>query len=347
MQSSYPRPYAKGDPWFEDGNIVLLTDLDPEPVAFKVHRGVLARHSDIFSDMMALPQPELSVFSDTVDDCTVVHMQDIPSELSILIKALYDGIEFGDGNLNDFLVIAAILRLSTKYFVGNLRTKAVRFLSSSWAHTLEGHDAFVERATSAPSVEGMSFPYVHPLHVLNLARETNVRILVPSALYFLSLYPLADILSGNHPKLVSSSPSAPSSTIGHGDFVACALLSQYRVDIILDFIRDFCNIRRCTSGAHPNLADTADAAIALTCSRAFASVASRLSRSWNVRTGPLYLIAQAMQEVSQRASICDKCKHQFRTDAKSRRREIWDGIPAVIGMPSWEELIAMDLPDRT
>ena len=51
----------------------------------------------------------------------------------------------------------------------------------------------VDRAIQTPaSTKGsleLSYPYVHPLHVLSLARETNVRVVIPAALYFLSIYP--------------------------------------------------------------------------------------------------------------------------------------------------------------
>jgi hypothetical protein len=252
---------------------------------------------------------------------------------------------FQDNNLDDFFAVTGVLRLSSKYFVGGLRTKAIQFLTSTWSYTLEGHDAFVERATSAPEVDGRTFPYVHPLHVVNLARETNVRILVPPALYFLSLYPLSDILSGKHPKLATTNPSAPPSTIAPGDFTACALLSQHRIQTILDFVRGFCGTRRCTFAGNTGVvADTMGVDLAAACNRGFANLTSRLSRSWSIRTGSLYYIAQAMQEVAMSDRICDACKQKFRHDAKKLRKEIWDGLPAVFGSPGWDELIALDLP---
>ncbi|KAF7792600.1 hypothetical protein EIP86_003696 [Pleurotus ostreatoroseus] len=82
----------QGDPWFEDGNFVLVTipqDIEEASIAFKVHRGVLARHSEVFRSMFEVPQ---SVTGDEIlDGCPVVAMPDVPSELSVLIKAIYDG----------------------------------------------------------------------------------------------------------------------------------------------------------------------------------------------------------------------------------------------------------------
>ena len=37
--------------WFEDGNVVLATDVH----VYCVHRGVLARNSTVFKDMLELP----------------------------------------------------------------------------------------------------------------------------------------------------------------------------------------------------------------------------------------------------------------------------------------------------
>ena len=78
----------RGEPWFDDGNIVLLADASN--VAFKVHRGMLARHSEIFQSMFELPPPSQADV-EKVDGCQLVRMYDLPSELSSLIKALYDG----------------------------------------------------------------------------------------------------------------------------------------------------------------------------------------------------------------------------------------------------------------
>lgn len=85
----------RGDPWFEDGNILLITEVTEQScsesqVAFKVHRGVLSRHSEVFQSMFDIPQPA-AVSGELTEGCQVVYMYDLPIELSNLIKALYDG----------------------------------------------------------------------------------------------------------------------------------------------------------------------------------------------------------------------------------------------------------------
>ncbi len=115
-------PSIRGDPWFEDGNIVLLVEDDNHnPLrAFKVHRGILARHSEVFEAMLDIPQPTpgMSSMIEHIDGCPVIRMYDHPEDLSDLIKALYDGVCVI--HLLDFLH----LRLIT--------VATVRFINEMW-----------------------------------------------------------------------------------------------------------------------------------------------------------------------------------------------------------------------
>ncbi|KAJ2987782.1 hypothetical protein NUW54_g9324 [Trametes sanguinea] len=94
MQNTTITPHlARGEPWFDDGNIVLFAEdtASDVSVAFKVHRGVLARHSEVFQSMFELATPGSSDIK-LAQGCPVVRMHDRPTELSALIRALYDGL---------------------------------------------------------------------------------------------------------------------------------------------------------------------------------------------------------------------------------------------------------------
>ena len=242
---------------------------------------------------------------------------------------------FATRSIDDFYYLAGILRLSTKYFIGHLRAQAIRHLTQIWPFTILGHDEMVELALKSPIVENISFPYMHPLHVLNLAREVNVEIVVPSALYFLSLYPLTDILRADHPKLNFEHPSKPFSRISTADIEAYTLMFQYRLEMILDFVRRFVGQR------------TANASMCLNnqtpCTRGFARLSSRLSRSWKIRTGPLHYMLQAVQELSDDGAVCLPCSKAFREDVNQYREEIWNTLPEVVGSTSWDHLKDLDL----
>ncbi|KAL5482525.1 hypothetical protein ACEPAI_9119 [Sanghuangporus weigelae] len=345
------------EPWFDDGNLILQADGN---VCFKVHRGVLARQSEIFRDMLALPQPVASGEGEPVE---TVRMYDLPVELSNLLKAIYDGVTFYTRDIEDFFFLTSILRLSTKYFIAHLRRQAIEALVRTWSFALEGHDAMVERALQlqgslSPQSNALTYPYVHPLHVINLARETNIRVILPSALYFLSVYPVADILQGTHPKLQVESRSGiprPASTLSFEDMANYTLMYQHRIEVILDFVRKFCGDRRSYPAClwkrghldipietdRPPDAESPDP-----CSHAFAKLASRASRSWYPRTGPFRWMLQTVNQLEHKdMRFCKVCKDSFRTDVEKHRNAIWDVLPGVVGLPSWSELIAADLPD--
>jgi len=318
----------RGDPWFDDGNILLVAG--GSPTAFRVHRGVLGRHSEVFEGMFSIPQAPSNSSTETLDGCQVVPMYDLPTDLSNLIKALYDGANFHNRNFEDFAYLAGILRLSTKYFIGHLRTQAIRFLTETWPCTLKGIDTMVTKALLTPSSNGLTYPYVHPLHVLNLAHEVDVRIVIPSALYFLSVYPLTDLLRGDHPKLLVKHPSSPSSSLNPTDIAVYTLMFQYRLKVILEFIR-----------GDPRLSPQC---INDTCPRGFQKLATRLFRSWNTRSGPLYFILQAINAIDEEIYLCEPCRIQYRRDAHDLRERIWNELPSVVGLPPWDDLLAADLP---
>lgn len=81
--------------WFEDGNIVLATEVH----LYSVHRGVLARNSTVFKDMLELPNvgntSNLEVGGIAVGDSwegkpLVKMVGDDDEDVYHLLKALYD-----------------------------------------------------------------------------------------------------------------------------------------------------------------------------------------------------------------------------------------------------------------
>ena len=68
------------DFWFSDGNVILSAG----SFAFKVHRGQLERHAEIFQTMLSIPQPE------NADG--IISLCDSPTDVYHLLRALYDGL---------------------------------------------------------------------------------------------------------------------------------------------------------------------------------------------------------------------------------------------------------------
>ena len=73
----------RSDIWYEDGSVILQA----ENTHFKVYRGVLSESSSVFKDMFLIPQP-LSLASELIEGCTVVHLSDSAQELEYVLRAL-------------------------------------------------------------------------------------------------------------------------------------------------------------------------------------------------------------------------------------------------------------------
>lgn len=74
--------------WFDDGNVILHVD----NALFRVHRGVLARHSTTFNGMFPVPQPNENLLQNAmVEGCQVVHLkEDTVLDWERVLAVIYD-----------------------------------------------------------------------------------------------------------------------------------------------------------------------------------------------------------------------------------------------------------------
>ena len=71
------------DFYFPDGSVVIIV----ENTAFRIHKYVLARHSEVFNGMWDVPQP--STF-DMYDGCPTVKLVDSKADFIDVMKVMYD-----------------------------------------------------------------------------------------------------------------------------------------------------------------------------------------------------------------------------------------------------------------
>ena len=71
--------------YFPDGNIVLVAG----NALFKVHRGQLARHSEVFQGLFTLPTPPQDQL---YDGCQWIELFDSPKDVFYWLASLYDGL---------------------------------------------------------------------------------------------------------------------------------------------------------------------------------------------------------------------------------------------------------------
>ncbi|KAJ7711892.1 hypothetical protein B0H16DRAFT_1343346 [Mycena metata] len=198
---SQSKKIVRSELWFLDGNVVIIAS----SVAFKVHRGQLRRHSEVFDDLFSIPQPQ---DQDLYDGCPWVEVYDCPSDVLYFLKALYDGLYFQSLRANDFPAVAAVLRLSTKYLVEHLRQHCMTRLDLDWPSTLAGWDQREHAATDAQGHYTPRLACPHPILVIHLALDLGLASLLPAALYDLARYGPSKIMAGTPaPPLALAFPS--------------------------------------------------------------------------------------------------------------------------------------------
>ena len=74
--------------WFKDGSIIIAA----VGLSFKVHSGILERHSSVFKDLLNNPSQVVRTRGDTSEGCPVLHVKDVGKELARLLETFYDGV---------------------------------------------------------------------------------------------------------------------------------------------------------------------------------------------------------------------------------------------------------------
>ncbi|KAK7690540.1 hypothetical protein QCA50_005638 [Cerrena zonata] len=177
--------------WFEDGNIVVVA----ENVPFKVHKGVLAGKSEVFSDMFSLPQPsvqDMSNVNEHFEGTPVVRLTDDWQDVKTLLAGIYHLEEFLE-NLSTlpFAVVNPWIRLGHKYDVRGPRSEALRRLGVLFPVS---YHLYLENAILRDRFIGSNLKRF--ITIYNLARSQNLRDILPAALYKCSSLSYDVLVSG-------------------------------------------------------------------------------------------------------------------------------------------------------
>ncbi|THH05486.1 hypothetical protein EW145_g4762 [Phellinidium pouzarii] len=334
----------QADFWFKDGNVILLAG----SIAFKVHRGILERHSDVFHDLLSIPQPPDEVM---FEECHIIELHDEPTDLWYLLKALYDGMYLKQLCASDFRNITAVLRLSTKYFIEHLRERCVNRLMIDWPCTLNCWDSREIEATDPFGRYSPRARFAHPILVINFAREMGITNLLPCAFYDLCRYGPSKIVAGVL-KSQSDGPIKGNAGITNSEAVPVhlslddlriALLGRERAQrVVAAFIEDELSNREPADDCHNRERDGGRI-----CRESFYFIMLNLLRSiGGLANGrdcdPLFSLTQASEMMSRTdfsdgtqfcsLKICAACKMDFSQSVKAARERVWMQIPSWFGM---------------
>ncbi|KAI9463610.1 hypothetical protein BJY52DRAFT_1252590 [Lactarius psammicola] len=196
--------YESPDLWFDDGNIILRTVLSNNVyTVYKVHKSILASHSNVFYDLFDGPQTAFDTASDHYEGLPVIELPDPPSQFNDFLKALYFPEEtqrhrtisspFLEGIWKGFpYKYVGILHLAMKYDVAHLRDHMLNTLRHAWPQYLFDWDYLQKRTEDLERVYlrrecfDLSFAHPEPARTLRLAMEHNIPDILPVVFYDLA-----------------------------------------------------------------------------------------------------------------------------------------------------------------
>ncbi|OBZ73810.1 hypothetical protein A0H81_06190 [Grifola frondosa] len=294
---------ASTEVWYLDGSVVVVSG----ETAFRVHQTILSANCEAFKVLFTVPQPEKSD-SETCDGCPVVRLQDTADDLKHFFKAMYDISYFLPGVRNKFAVVAAVLRLSTKYDASHLRKRAINLLTSAYPSTLLAWDDRLSNRLIPP------FENEHATYMA-LALETRVRIILPAVYFAWSRQPLLDALRD----LVDIEIAA---TI----LIGRERLQRAEISHILAFLQYNYPRPLCQNVVADNqiLARTTAAALAMTTEH-------EPYHQW---------CSSHPSEVGESLGLCANCCLLVESTIQKGRSIVWEKLPGFFDLPDWETLLA-------
>ncbi|KAJ7580256.1 hypothetical protein C8J56DRAFT_795563 [Mycena floridula] len=345
--------------WFVDGNVVILAvssrlSKTDHKVAFKVHRGQLLRHSEVFDSLFQLPPSCEPCPQELFEGLPCVMLHDCPSDMFYFLGALYDGLYFqSPRRASDFTAVAAVLRLSTKYFVEHLRRLCLERLEMDWPKTLRCWDFREKEATDEIGHYSPRDFCPHPILLIELALELDLPEFLPAAFYDLSRYGPSKVAGG------TPSPQNTFISFSASDLKVPAIVRQLSIDMLhrtlqgrefgQQFLSKFVNRAVCDRIHSHDCYYQRDSEPGKPCYESFYFIALNLLRSvGGISCGrdadPLYTLLQAIDMLTRTdfsdgrscsgLKICAPCKIDFEEACRGAREAVWSLLPVWFGMSS-------------
>ncbi|KAJ7431973.1 hypothetical protein B0H11DRAFT_824160 [Mycena galericulata] len=285
--------------WYFDGSVVLQA----ETTQFRVHASILSAGSTVFKDMFEVARAPSNLESE-VEGCPLVQLYDDKAlDVELVLDALYDR-NFYQKREKSFAQVSAMWRLGKKYGFDELRDDALRRLEGHFPSTLANFQARLLSPSQAP-VEILISTYPGRLiDSINLARETGLVSILPAALYTI-----------------------------------CALKTNQRDthQMIMSGLR----------GADKRLVHLSDADKKL-CLLVMSDLVEKQWKgpySWTKDVGARCTArgmyganCRAANEVAKQDQLCTQCAASCQTVFSDGQKALWNELPALFGLPSWEDI---------
>lgn len=255
-------------------------------------------------------------------------------------------------------MVAAVLRLSTKYMVEPLRARCLARLELDWPSTLAGWDS---REREALDKNGRYLPRevcCHPILVMELAIELNLLHLLPSAFYDLSRYGPSKIMAGTTQTAFALDVAASKTPIDSSRERPALLNKEMLIRVFRGREASQRHVSEFVARELESRAPSLDCATRLdvenpsrSCLESFYFIMLNILRSvGGIACGrdadPLFTFVQATEMLSRTdfsdgqkqtgLKICYACKQDFAQSVVKAREDVWNNLPVWFGLDTSE-----------
>ncbi|KAL1718701.1 hypothetical protein EV715DRAFT_200617 [Schizophyllum commune] len=320
------RVITRSDVWLEDGNIILQA----ERTQFKFYKGLLALHSQVFSDMLAVvPQGQGASDSAVVEGCPVVELTDAAQDVRFMLLWLLEPRSYTAKPTISSVISA--MRMGQKYMVVPLWEDVVERLHFEFPTKLEAYYAQTQIWASIHCDGGKD----DVLRLADVVRGVGLETILPMLYYrILRTCSIDAIADGSATLEGDSTPSESQALIGPHTRIT---LLKARAKITARFRQNFMAW---------SWMEADDCAQRKACAQTMKDLQSRL---WTV-TSPssnhfhedeaALILFRPWKEFRppKLRSPCDRCTMALEDVYTECQQATWADLPKFFDLPEWEKL---------
>ncbi|KAK7052491.1 hypothetical protein R3P38DRAFT_3306203 [Favolaschia claudopus] len=307
--------------WFEDCGLIIRA----EKTIYRVSSAVLAMQSVVFRDMLSMPTP---MDAEMIDGCPFVSLPDSAEDITNFLKAIFCYGFFDPAPApTTFGILCSVLRMSRKYEVDELKKRALAHLSQAHPTTLEDWENVDELPSWKTESSDSDGNIDQNVVTVSVARQVGATWILPTAFYRMCQDSVEE-------SFVMNDALDASDTVNL--IKGLRFLETTGVSDVLAFLNIVLLYKSCCTGP------------------------STFERAWglqkiaaHLRTlAALQLCADGTQVMpfelwsaddwkEMGSYTCKHCISEMKKVHSRRCQKLWEELPEIFGLPSWEELRKM------
>ncbi|KAI0334324.1 hypothetical protein GY45DRAFT_1318324 [Cubamyces sp. BRFM 1775] len=318
-----------GNYWFNDGNLVLIAknhDVGACSKGFRIHLGVLVRHSQVFkrfSEACYQRESHPEEADSTSSDCPFVRVDDSYHDIKALLRVLYDiPARSPPETPMPFSEAAALMRLGHEYEIPAIIPIGVRSLIATFSAKAVWSWHSVVREDHFTPVRALSKECIEAANLFRLTDCPGMRI---TALYACSAIDTKYLVRGvvRADGFVEKLPS--------DDLARCLKLRECMDARLTDYIIAILTLRPCLECQQPKACNR--------CIRQARPLRVFHQKPMRHNTLPRGF-GPVFPDWTKNDTLCKFCRTSLAKRELAYREDLWHDLPTMLGLPipkAWQD----------